>query len=435
MTKLTIWGGAGEHGRSSYLLQGKEACILLDCGVKKEGKGEYPLLDAAVIPQLQAVFLSHAHEDHSMALPLLYKYGYKGKVWTTRDTVRQLPGYFEAWSRYAAAESARLPYGDEDKQAMEFMFLDEQAGPRSWLNVAPGLRVQWGRTGHLAGAVWLALEWEGKTVYFSGDYTEESQLLAVDRPQALFLSGPEAGREQGDADLAIIDAAYGADPEEQHVKLLQLETAIRDTLEGGGCVLLPMPLQGRGQELLIWAAERFPQAQLVVEEALLAPLRALRTRSAWLRDEASGCIEQLLNSRNLEAVSSPSERKEALRQRKNKIIFTNDALLQSPTAQWYYRQLLDVPGSHVIFTGHLPEGSFGRNLLGQQGSGSCMVSLIRYKVHQGLPDIRRMLRAVPSHRTVLVHAPKKQTDQVLSILEEEGFTGLYSLLPGDSISF
>lgn len=130
MTKLTIWGGAGEHGRSSYLLQGKESCILLDCGVKKEGKGEYPLLDAAVIPQLQAVFLSHAHEDHSMALPLLYKYGYKGKVWTTRDTFRQLPGYFEAWSRYTAAESAGLPYGDEDKQAMEFMFLDEQAGPR-----------------------------------------------------------------------------------------------------------------------------------------------------------------------------------------------------------------------------------------------------------------------------------------------------------------
>lgn len=128
----------------------------------------------------------------------------------------------------------------------------------------------------------------------------------MDRPQALFLSGPEAGREQGEADLAIIDAAYGADPAEQQVKLLQLETAVRDTLEGGGCVLLPMPLQGRGQELLIWAAERFPQAQLVVEEALLAPLRALRTRSGWLRDEAPGSIDRLLNSRNLKAVSVPS---------------------------------------------------------------------------------------------------------------------------------
>lgn len=46
MSTLTIWGGAGEHGRSSYLLQDKDgqSGILLDCGVKKEGPGEYPCL-------------------------------------------------------------------------------------------------------------------------------------------------------------------------------------------------------------------------------------------------------------------------------------------------------------------------------------------------------------------------------------------------------
>lgn len=38
MSILTIWGGAGEHGRSSYLLQNKDgqSGILLDCGVKKK---------------------------------------------------------------------------------------------------------------------------------------------------------------------------------------------------------------------------------------------------------------------------------------------------------------------------------------------------------------------------------------------------------------
>ncbi|MFD1906136.1 hypothetical protein ACFTAO_26280 [Paenibacillus rhizoplanae] len=35
MTKLTIWGGAGEHGRSAYLLSGDGYRLLLDCGVKK----------------------------------------------------------------------------------------------------------------------------------------------------------------------------------------------------------------------------------------------------------------------------------------------------------------------------------------------------------------------------------------------------------------
>lgn len=127
MSTLTIWGGAGEHGRSSYLLQNKDgqSGILLDCGAKKEGPGEYPLLDTDIIPHLQAVFLSHAHEDHSIALPLLYKYGYSGKVWTTKATVKQLPDYFEAWDKYVAAQSASLPYGEIDKQSIQFMYLEE----------------------------------------------------------------------------------------------------------------------------------------------------------------------------------------------------------------------------------------------------------------------------------------------------------------------
>lgn len=36
MMQLTIWGGAGEHGRSSYLLQYKDEAVLLDCGGKKK---------------------------------------------------------------------------------------------------------------------------------------------------------------------------------------------------------------------------------------------------------------------------------------------------------------------------------------------------------------------------------------------------------------
>lgn len=51
---------------------------------QKEGTGQYPLIEPEIVPQLDAVLLSHAHEDHSVAIPLLYKMGYQGEVWTTR---------------------------------------------------------------------------------------------------------------------------------------------------------------------------------------------------------------------------------------------------------------------------------------------------------------------------------------------------------------
>jgi predicted metal-dependent RNase len=437
MTRLTIWGGAGEHGRSSYLLQGKNSQhgILLDCGVKKEGPGEYPLLDTDIIPHLQAVFLSHAHEDHSIALPLLYKYGYTGKVWTTKATVEQLPDYFDAWDKYVASQSAQLPYEEKDKQAIQFMYLEEHVPPQTWLTIAPNLRLQWGRSGHLAGSVWLALEWEGKIVFFSGDYTEESQLLIADSPIII------DSRANDVAHLSIIDAAYGADPEEQHVKLQQLEAAIHNTLQQEGSVLLPVPIHGRSQELIVWASECFPDHPLIVEEALVTPLRALNDKAEWLKEDAIQRVEALFNRNNLCIVSNSDERAQALLNLKGAIVFTNDGMMQSAKAQAYFHQLSASPDNHIIFTGHLAVGSFGHRLIKPSlieettSDIRCKVSLIRYKVHQGLPDIRKMLQMVPSHRTVLAHAPKPHIDHVASILEGEGFTGLHSLLPGSTLSF
>ncbi|WP_339318718.1 MBL fold metallo-hydrolase [Paenibacillus sp. FSL R10-2734] len=436
MSTLTIWGGAGEHGRSSYLLQNKDgqSGILLDCGVKKEGPGEYPLLDTDIIPHLQAVFLSHAHEDHSIALPLLYKYGYSGKVWTTKATVKQLPDYFDAWDKYVVAQSASLPYGEIDKQSIQFMYLEEHIPPQTWLRIAPNLRIQWGRSGHLAGSVWLILELEGKSVFFSGDYTRESQLLIADSPTIM-----EAGAKEV-VDLSIVDAAYGADPDEQLIKLQQLESTICNTLQKGGSVLLPVPTHGRSQELIVWASECFPDNPLIVEEELMAPLRALSGKTDWLKEYALLRVDALFNRKNLCIVSNSDERAKALLILKGAIIFTNDGMMQSTKAQAYFHQLSASPDNHVIFTGHLAAGSFGHHLVKQSkieesSDIHCSISLIRYKVHQGLPDIRKMLQTVPSHRTVLVHAPKPHIDHVTSILEGEGFTGLYSLLPGSTLSF
>lgn len=94
-------------------------------------------------------------------------------------------------------------------------------------------------------------------------------------------------------DLSIIDAAYGADPDEQLVKLQQLESAICNTLQKGGSVLLPVPIHGRSQELIVWASECFPDDQLIVEEELIAPLRGLSDKTEWLKEGAIQRVDML----------------------------------------------------------------------------------------------------------------------------------------------
>ncbi|MGF7050213.1 putative metal-dependent RNase [Paenibacillus sp. DS2015] len=426
MTQLTIWGGAGEHGRSSYLLQHGEQALLLDCGGKKERGGQYPLIDEEVLPHLKAVFLSHAHEDHSMAIPLLYKHGFKGKVWTTRTTAQQLPVYFQAWSHYAYSQSINLPYNDQHIEAIDYVFLEDRSVPGVWGEVFPGLRMKWGRSGHLPGSVWFALDWADKLIYFSGDYTEESSLLAVDRP--VHLLGPQ----QTYVDLAIIDAAYGADPDSQAIGLEELERVTRETLRKNGTVLYPVPTYGRGQELLVWANEVFPEAALIVEQVLMEQLHQLATMPDWLHDNALARIEVMLACGRLNIVADTEAREHALSRTEGAIIFTDDGMMQSKTAQWYYKRLASSTKNAVILTGHLAAGSYGELLL---GTNSTQVHHVRYKVHQGLPDVRNMLEWVPSKATVLVHASKTETDLLLKALPHEDHHTLHSLCSGEILTF
>ncbi len=423
--QLKVWGGAGEHGRSCYMLQSGETRVLLDCGVKRTGSGEYPLLDPAEIPHIDAVFLSHAHEDHSIALPLLYKLGYRGKVWTTRITAELLPAYYATWGHYVEQQDARLPYDETDIRSIAYAYLDEAAPALGWIELGPELRVCWGRSGHMLGSVWFLLELSGRRFFYSGDYTEESLLLRTDALQRL-PGGP------GELTGAVIDAAYGLDAEPQSAKLERIYAAADGVLTAGGHLLLPVPHSGRGQELLLLLQRQFPGVPLRVEEELLHGLEQLLRQPGWLKPGAEARIAAALGG--LEVVRDAEQRTRFLQPGAQPgIVLTGDGMMQSPKAQWYYRQLRRNHLNGIILTGHAYKHTLADRLLRMAPPDrGCRVERIVYKIHQGLPDVRRMLQAVPCPVAILAHAPEADTEALLRQLKAEGHRGLLSLRPGDA---
>lgn len=430
MMKLKVWGGAGEHGRSAYVLCSSRFHLLLDCGVKREGTGEYPLMEPELVPKLDAVFLSHAHEDHSVAIPILYRMGYQGEVWTTRETAAQVEGYFQSWSTFAKQWGASLPYEDTDYCSIRYRFLDQEANKLTWFEAIPGVQAMWGRSGHMAGSVWLLLRVEGKTIFYSGDYTAESMLLGDDNPGLVRMN--EAGKGDGDrlfkrvdssasyADLAIIDAAYGTDSESQQDKLNTLEASISSTLLRGGKVLLPVPTTGRGQEMLLWAYKTYRDCPIVIEQGLLRGMERLLRYPEWLRQYADSTgqewisqLEQFLLRDDLLVPDSEAQRIHWLRTLDSSIWFITDGMMQSQLARWYYNQLRDDSRNLILLTGHAAKGTFADQLLqAPEEYGACEVQKRRYKVHQGYKDVRRMLSTIPARHNVLVHAAKEETDQL-----------------------
>src|SRR5690349_14621783 len=89
MIELEFLGAAQTVTGSKHLLRTSRASVLLDCGLfqghrseANQRNREMPLDGRG----LDCVVLSHAHIDHSGALPFLHKKGYRGPVYATPAT-------------------------------------------------------------------------------------------------------------------------------------------------------------------------------------------------------------------------------------------------------------------------------------------------------------------------------------------------------------
>ena len=88
--KLEFHGAAGTVTGSRTLVSHLDKRVLVDCGLF-QGYKNLRLMNWEEFPfdpqRLDAVVLTHAHLDHSGALPLLVKRGFRGPVFATPSTI------------------------------------------------------------------------------------------------------------------------------------------------------------------------------------------------------------------------------------------------------------------------------------------------------------------------------------------------------------
>jgi metallo-beta-lactamase family protein len=186
MTKLTFLGATGTVTGSRFLLEVDGNRLLIDCGLFQGLKKNrlrnwepFPISPA----EIDRVFLTHAHIDHSGYLPRLSNQGFKGKIHCTHATydlceiLLRDSGHLQEedanWANKRGFSKHRpaLPlYTVEDAEKALSHFEPYHYGEDIFLSES--LRVKFKDAGHILGSSFVDVksmqEGSPKRIVFSG---------------------------------------------------------------------------------------------------------------------------------------------------------------------------------------------------------------------------------------------------------------------------
>ncbi len=378
--KLTFLGATHEvTGSCCYL----EACgkrILIDYGME-QGTNVFENEEIPVLAgEIDMVLLTHAHIDHSGRLPLLYKKGFRGQIFSTcatemlcdimlRDSAHiQM---FEAeWKNRKGKRAGKAEmepiYTVEDAQGVLKCFVGCDYNEKRM--IADGITVRFVDAGHLLGSssieVWIKEEETEKKIVFSGDIGNLHQPIICD-PQYI-----------AEADYVVMESTYGnrshgARPD----YIADLTDTLQETFDRGGNVVIPAFAVGRTQEMLYFIRqikekklvknhddfEVYVDSPLAVEATKIF-MERMREDFDW---EARALVEQGINPISFPGlkIAVTSEESKAINfDQKPKVIISASGMCDAGRIKHHLKHNLWRAESTVLFVGYQSNGTLGRAL-------------------------------------------------------------------------
>ncbi len=451
--KLTFLGAAHEVTGSCTLLEIGGHNILIDCGME-QGADIFQNQELPVNPaKIDFVFLTHAHIDHSGNLPLLYKNGFRGKVFASEATtalcdimLKDSAGIqeFEAEWRNRKAKRSGKPvykpvYTMED--AVGLLQCIQPCPYDKMISVCEAVDIRFNNAGHLLGAssieIWLEEDNTRKKIVFSGD------LGNIDRP---FLRNPARISE---ADYVVIESTYGDRVHENinHDYVTALAEHIQRTFDRGGNVVIPAFAVGRAQELLYFLRqikyERRVKGHGDFPVYMDSPLAGeatevlLRCDPSILNEKTRQLIAEGINPilfSNLRIAQSVEQSKAINFDAEPKVIISASGMCEAGRIRHHLKHNLWREESLILFAGYQSEGTLGRAL--KEGAKSVRLfgeeiavraeisSLTDTSGHADLPGLLHWIDGFEKKpdQIYVNHGEASACDAFTQSLREKGYT-------------
>ena len=248
---------ANEIGANSYLLDfGADGRVVLDAGMhpRAEGVGGLPRLEAMPFDSVGTILVTHAHHDHTGALPLLMREHPSARVFMSEATYfladpllhNSVQVMLKQKAEKGIAEYPLFSHRELDQlvKVWQACGLQREWSPRGYPDPEnEPLTFQFHDAGHILGSVGTEVRHRGRTIFYTGDvnFSDQTLLRAADFPR----SG---------IDVLITETTRGSQARPvgftRAGEVERLAQAIEQTFAQGGAVLMPVFAMGKTQELL-----------------------------------------------------------------------------------------------------------------------------------------------------------------------------------------
>jgi len=416
-------GGAGEVGASCGLLRIGDWRVLIDAGMRpsaRAGQDRRPALDRLAAEPPDAILVTHAHIDHTGALPLASEMVPTAPIYCTETTL--------LLTRLLLADSVRVMEAEHLAQEGETPLYTAEVVERTLARVRP---VEWGQpiaplpdpaivvrflhAGHIAGAAMLLIDTPAGRVLHLGDYSVTAQRT---------LHGMDVQRLP-QADAVITEGTYG---DAIHANRKEQERALVETVARvvgrGGRVLLPAFAVGRAQEVaLILRAARSTGELPPVPIHLDGMVRGVCALYQAQVHDLNPRLQNYVRNARRPLFADPSlavyavtagRRRQLLNDPGAAVVISSSGMMTGGPAPLYARAFAADEKNAIVFSGYQDDESPGAALLrARQGTTvalgkeeltlSCAVERYSLSAHADAGQIEVAVTRARPRTTVLVH--------------------------------
>lgn len=375
---IRFLGGTRTVTGSCFHLESNNLNILIECGLHQGENSESLNREPfSFNPEdIDYVFITHAHLDHSGLLPKLVKDGFKGKIILTSPTkdLLELMLYDSAhiqesdsiWLTRKALRAGKPPvypvYNADDVRKV--IPLCEPKPYNQIFHLGHGFKYRFIDAGHILGSGTLELWYQDsaieKKIVFSGDIGKKGNPIIQDPVYPV------------EADYVVIESTYANRTHKPfNESIEELIMVIKTTFKRGGNVYIPAFAVGRTQDLLYILNSAVRENRLYkIDVYLDSPLAEEATKVYLSHPE---CFDEetrrlfLKNGFNeslkLHFVKDVQESMQLNKIKSGIIVIAGSGMCEGGRIKHHLKHNLWRPECSIVFVGFQGKGTLGRRIV------------------------------------------------------------------------